>query len=73
MNVLGHRGIPCLRVMLQTNDWNDGTCLYFAVVPSRGDTLIVDDRPNRVADVRHATATEHGEFIHTITLVLEPK
>ena len=79
MNVLGHRGTPCLRVMLQTNDWNDGTCEYFAVVPSRGDTMIVNDRIThkqflyRVVDVRHETAPVSGEFTHTITLVLEIK
>jgi hypothetical protein len=80
MNVLGHRGIQCLRIMLQTNDWNDGTCEYFAVVPSRGDTVIVNDRSitrrqslYRVVDVRHETGTTSGEFTHTITLVLEIK
>lgn len=60
-------------VILQTNDSNDGQRCGVVVPPARGDTFIFRWISYRVTEVCHTPTTEHGEWDHHITLVLEVK
>jgi hypothetical protein len=51
----------------------DGQTVYVVSVPSRADTFIYRYVAYRVIDVRHTPQIDGGDWLHSITIVLEHK